>query len=276
MTLHPLARAAGHLLGDEAVSWTPLHGGDLSEVVRLITTSGRNIVAKSGPDPEAEGAMLAAIRATGARAPEPLTVGPGVLVLEDAGPAASAPGPDHWKSLGETLRLLHDGGGAGDGFGWDRDYAFGPVVIRNGRHGSWPRFWIERRLLADASDLPPDLAGRIEALSPRIAAILPERPRPSLLHGDLWTGNVHFDEAGAAWLIDPASYHGHAEVDLAMLGLFGDPPPAFRDAYGTDPDTSETALRRAVYQLWPALVHLRLFGAGYRAMVERLLDRIAA
>jgi fructosamine-3-kinase len=71
-------------------------------------------------------------------------------------------------------------------------------------------------------------------------------------------------------LIDPACYHGHTEVDLAMLGLFDQPDAAFYEAYGLlEPGHDE---RTAIYRLWPALVHMRLFGAGYRPMVERLLQ----
>ena len=131
---------------------------------------------------------------------------------------------------------------------------------------------MDHRLLAEANRLPKDLADRIEAARDRIAAHLPEHPPASLLHGDLWTGNVHFDMQGAAWLVDPASYHGHAEVDLAMLTLFGQPPPAFWDEYGAPGDGWQ--VRQAIYQLWPALVHLRLFGAGYRPLVERCLSRV--
>ena len=74
-------------------------------------------------------------------------------------------------------------------------------------------------------------------------------------------------------LIDPACYHGHAEVDLAMLSLFGTPGPMFRETYG--PSEPGLEARRPVYQLWPALVHLRLFGSGYQGLVERLLDAVA-
>lgn len=75
-------------------------------------------------------------------------------------------------------------------------------------------------------------------------------------------------------LIDPACYHGHAEVDLAMLALFGRPGPAFHDNYGALEPGAEDRL--PVYQLWPALVHLRLFGAGYRGLVERCLNAAGA
>lgn len=81
---------------------------------------------------------------------------------------------------------------------------------------------------------------------------------------------MHFKANGEACLIDPASYYGHAEVDLAMLTLFGSPPRAFWEACGKLDNGWER--RRYAYQLWPALVHRRLFGAGYRTLVERLLS----
>jgi fructosamine-3-kinase len=91
-----------------------------------------------------------------------------------------------------------------------------------------------------------------------------------LLHGDLWGGNILVTGDQVSGLIDPACYHGHTEVDLAMLGLFDQPNAAFYEAYGSlEPGHDE---RTPIYRLWPALVHLRLFGTGYRPMVERLLQ----
>ncbi len=269
MGIHPLAARAARLLGEDVHGCVPLHGGDLSEVLRLRTASGRWLVAKSGPFPEREAAMLRAIRASGARAPEPLAAAPDLLLLEDLG-REERPSAFAWEQLGHDLRRLHAANGTSHG--WDADYAFGAVAIRNSRWDDWPSFWLSNRLLADADALPGEVVGRIESFAQTILQALPARPRPSLLHGDLWNGNVHFGRQGPA-LIDPACYHGDAEVDLAMLALFGSPPPAFLEAYGPLADGGE--LRRAIYQLWPALVHLRLFGAGYRPLVDACLSRIA-
>ena len=128
---------------------------------------------------------------------------------------------------------------------------------------SWPAFWAERRLLPSCPHVPSALARRIEAFAADMANRLPELPAPSLLHGDLWGGNILASGTSVTALIDPACYYGHGEVDIAMLTLFDHPSPAFYDAYGAlEPGWNE---RLIVYQLWPALVHLRLFGGGYRA-----------
>lgn len=269
MTRYSLARAASDLLGEDIAECAPLGGGDLSDVVRIVTVTGRRFIAKSGPAPETECAMLRAIRGAGAAAPRPVEADGEVLVLEDLGPGGPA-SEAGWRRLGESLRRLH--AARAGAYGWDADYAFGAVVIRNGRRATWPRFWIEARLLADPHALPPDVVDRLRLLRPSMEARLPERPPASLLHGDLWAGNVHFGPNGGAWLIDPACYHGDAEVDLAMLTLFGSPPDCFFEAYG--PLREGWRRRRPIYQLWPALVHLRLFGGGYRALVERLMDEV--
>jgi fructosamine-3-kinase len=261
---------AAALLGGRLDSARPLQGGDLSEVVRLRMDDGRTAVAKTGPAARAEAEMLAAISDTGAPAPAVLAVSDDLLVMADLG---AATGLDRaWGALGAALRKLHDD--RGTRYGWPRDHAFGHVPIPNAPADSWPAFWAERRLLPSVPHLPADLARRVEALAARLPELLPARPVAALLHGDLWTGNVMARGETVTGLIDPACYRGHGEVDLAMLSLFGRPGPAFRAAYGP-PEAGEDA-RRPLYQLWPALVHLRLFGGGYRALVESCLRAAGA
>ena len=261
----PLAGAAAGLLGVAVTGAERLHGGDLSDVLRLHLADGRTAVAKSGPLARGEAEMLRAIAAAGAPAPEVLAAGDGVLVLEDLG-RDEGPGAA-WADLGAALRRLH--GSLGTGYGWPADHALGPVAIPNAPAPDWPAFWAERRLLPNCRHIAPDLARRVEALARRLPELLPADPPPSLLHGDLWSGNVMARGGRVTGLIDPACCFGDAEVDLAMLSLFGRPGPAFRRAYGATRPGAET--RRPIYQLWPALVHLRLFGAGYRGLVERCL-----
>ena len=113
---------------------------------------------------------------------------------------------------------------------------------------------------------------RVEALAHRLGDHIPRDPPPALLHGDLWAGNLLVRGGRLAAFIDPACYHGHAEVDLAMLCLFSTPPEEFWAAYGARDGGWEARL--AVYQLFPALVHLRLFGTAYAPMAERLLGAL--
>lgn len=261
-----LARHAAALLGVALAEARPMAGGDLSHCVGLRLQDGREAVAKTGPAPEAEARMLAALVAAGVPAPAVLAADGTVLVLERLPDAGGGSGAQ--ADLGQVVARLH--AATGERYGWQEDYAFGPVAIENGWSDDWPAFWAERRLLCHAGHLPTALVRRIERLAADLPNRLPRRPRPSLLHGDLWGGNVLVAGDRVAGLIDPACYHGHAEVDLAMLGLFGRPGPAFREAYG--PPEPGVAERRPIYVLWPALVHLRLFGAGYRGMVEGFLE----
>ncbi len=261
--MNALAAAGANLIGGTVARSEGIHGGDLSEVVRITLTDGRQVIVKGGELVKAEAAMLEAIAGSGARAPEVFAVADGVLVME----LLSARGGSGWRSLGEAIACLHSA--TGDRYGWHEDYAFGRVGIPNGWSDSWPAFWGERRLLTHLPHIPDELGRRVQRLSEALGDLLPAAPKASLLHGDLWSGNILFDGDRLSGLIDPACYYGHSEVDFAMLELFGGPSRDFYDAYGPmEPGLPE---RLPIYQLWPALVHLRLFGSGYRPMVERLL-----
>ncbi|GEP11637.1 fructosamine kinase family protein [Methylobacterium gnaphalii] len=260
---HGAALLGGRLLRAEAIG-----GGSLSSVIRILLDDGREAIAKDGPAPIVEAAMLRAIRASGAPAPEVFGADATGIVM-----ACLPTGPgDADRDLGHAVARLH--AATGDRYGWESDYAFGEVAIENAWSEDWPSFWAERRLLCHCRHLDAPLARRLEALAARLAKLLPARPRPVLLHGDLWGGNVLTDGSRVSGLIDPACYHGHAEVDLAMLTLFGGPGSSFREAYG--PAEPGFAERVPIYQLWPALVHLRLFGTGYRGMVETRLAAAGA
>ena len=247
------------LMGATVARQTPLHGGDLSAVTHITLSDGREIVAKQGPLVGTEAQMLTAIAPF---APQVIAAKGDLLLIEYL-----PDGPAKWHHLGAILRQLHDRPGTHNG--WDTDYAFGSVPIPNTALTNWPEFWAQRRLRPFIPYLPATMAQRVERLCADLPNVLPNTP-PRLLHGDLWTGNVHFS-SGKAWLIDPACYYGDPEVDLAMLHLFGTPPPAFWQGYGPTRDGYDA--RQPIYQLWPALVHLRLFGSSYFGMCEGLLAR---
>lgn len=265
------ARRVAALTGVAEARLERLAGGDLSEALLVRRPDGRASVAKRDQSAGAEGTMLRAIAAAGV--PAPLVEGEhdGVLLLEhihnDRVFSAAA-----WADVGAALARLH--GREGPQYGWPTDYQIGTVALDNRERRDWPGFWAEQRLAATASVLDRPWRERVAGLAERAGEIAPPAPRPALLHGDLWTGNILVSEGRLAALIDPACYHGDAEVDLAMLTLFDTPGPTFWEAYG--PLEAGWERRRPLYQLFPALLHMRLFGDSYAGMVDRLLARLGA
>lgn len=248
-----------------------LAGGDLSEVLLISRSDARCTVAKGGPAVAVEAAMLRFL--AGAGIPVPTVEGEfdGLLLLEHV-ENDSVFSPRSWADIGTVLKRLHTM--EGGRFGWSADYALGTVTLDNRRRDDWRAFWFEQRLASTAALLDRPWRERIAGLEAKLTHLLPARPPASLLHGDLWPGNILVSAGKLAALIDPACYHGHSEVDLAMLTLFDSPPADFWAAYG-EPETGWEE-RRDAYQLFPALVHLRLFGPPYEALVERLLARLEA
>lgn len=259
------------LTGVPAERLQRLYGGDLSEVLLVPRAGGRPAVAKGGPAAGTEAQMLRALAEAAVKVPAVEAEYGDVLLIEYV-EADEAFSPRAWADVGEQVRAMH--GQSGDFYGWPVDYAFGSVLIDNKPGGDWARFWGEQRLIGTAALLDRPWRERIDRLAARVGDLLPARPPAALLHGDLWGGNILVKDGRLAALIDPACYHGHAEVDLAMLCLFGKPDAAFWDAYGAlEPGWEE---RRSLYQLFPALVHLRLFGAAYAGLADRLLAGVGA
>lgn len=243
-----------------------LAGGDLSEVLLLRRLDGRCTVAKGGPAVPVEAAMLRVLAGAGIPAPSVEGEHEGVLLIEQI-PNDGIFSPAAWSDIGRVVRGLHER--IGDNYGWPVDYRLGTVELDNRQTNNWPFFW-SQRLTSIASVLDRPWRERVSALAELLPDLLPSQPVASLLHGDLWSGNILVSEGRLAALIDPACCYGHAEVDLAMLTLFGEPPEEFWNSYGDIEPGWER--RRPVYQLFPALVHLRLFGTTYAGMVDRLLS----
>ena len=246
----------------------PLTGESLSEVLLVPRPEG-SVVAKSGPALGAEAAMLRALAATGVPAPAVEGEHEGILLLEYV-PNDGMLSPRAWEDIGEQVRRLHQR--RSESYGWPFDYAIGTVALDNRESRDWPRFWGEQRLLATAALLDRPWRERVERLAARMRDFVPAAPPASLLHGDLWTGNILVRDGRLVGLIDPACYHGDAEVDLAMLALFSAPPEEFWGSYGgLEPGWRE---RQPVYQLFPALTHVRLWGASYLGLLDRLLGAV--
>jgi len=167
---------------------------------------------------------------------------------------------------------------AGPYHGWPRDNRCGPTPQRNTPCTDGRVFQREHRLLAlgEACRQRGLLDHATFAALERIAGDL-ERwladAEPRLIHGDLWSGNVLHTPEGPA-LIDPAVYYHYPEVDLAMLTLFGRPGAAFFEAYWDGEPPADWPRRERLFQLYPLLNHLYLFGGGYRAAVTATLDAL--
>jgi fructosamine-3-kinase len=177
-----------------------------------------------------------------------------------------------WEELGMALAHAHRV--TTNRFGWHRDNRIGPLVQPNDWHAAWPAFFAACRIRPhlDAPALPPGVRRRIErALDGPLLDLLPAKPPASLVHGDLWAGNI----VGGRWLIDPAVAHADREYELAFMALFGGLPGTLWEAYEAAwPLETGWEQRRPALQLPHLLVHVRVFGASYVPAVADRLDRL--
>lgn len=221
---------------------------------------------------EAEG--LAALAAAGAPVPRVIAVG------ERSGEAfiemqrLNLAGRANWPALARALAALHRTSNTPPRFGWAADNWIGLAPQANGWCDDWSTFWFEKRLAPQAARAAQ--AGFGVDLDAFYGLLAAHRPPPSLLHGDLWHGNIGFTPAGPV-LYDPAVYYGDREADLAMTELFGGFPPAFYAAYDASwPLDAGYAVRKDLYNLYHVLNHLNLFGTGYLRQAQALAQRLAA
>ena len=187
------------------------------------------------------------------------------------------PSNDDYAQLGAQWARMHRLTCAE--FGWVRDNFIGTLAQHNEQRQHWDTFYVEQRLLPQlnlarekgllVNEEIPDIYHMLSACEE-----LFEHIHPSLLHGDLWGGNYLISNDGTPYLIDPAFYYGHCEVDLAMSRLFGGFHASFYDAYyELNPPKAKESQRNDLYQLYYLLVHLNLFGSSYAPAVKRLLRR---
>ena len=231
---------------------------------------------------EAEG-LAALARSDGPRVPRPLLAGGQFLLLEYLAPAPL--GPRAWEALGRQLAALH--APAAPMFGFPHANYLGSTPQPNNPVADGFEFFAEQRLLFQArlarerGRLPAHGLRQAERLAIRLPQLVPAQPA-SLIHGDLWSGNVIAGPDGALCLIDPAAHHGWAEAELAMTGLFGGFPAAFYGAYAEAAQALGRPLaagwreRFPVYNLYHLLNHLNLFGPAYLGEVSALLQHYGA
>ena len=281
-----LIHALEHTFGLDIQEIRPVGGGDIANSYLLNTARGA-IFAKVLDTPEglemleAEKNGLDAISASD-------TLGvPGVLGCAST-PAGSCllleyipPGPGSgasYRALGRGLARMHQA--TGPAFGWSRPNFIGSLPQENTETSQWPAFYVQKRLAPQYEMalsrklLYKENVPGINRMEVRISSLVPGIA-PTLLHGDLWSGNYLISTGGTPYLIDPATYYGHSEVDLAMTLLFGGFPKDFYDAYfEINPKQPGFDLRVKLYQLYYLLVHLNLFGRSYYAQVSALSSEL--
>jgi fructosamine-3-kinase len=268
-----------------------LSGGCIHRVQRLVLADGTRVVVKVNHarcramfDEEATGLRVLAETHT-VIVPRPLAVVSdeqhAVLLMTCIDPPVRRGSPEAmWRAFGEDLASLHRAAlpvsCADHGYGFLIDNHLGATAQPNGWQGDWVTFNREHRLghqlrlireqgVMNTAELRP-----VEAVMEQLDALLPHQPRCSLLHGDLWSGNVlptARNSTTTCAVIDPAAHVGDALADIAMMRLFGGFPRECYDAWaartGIDPDSAASRTAIAVYQLYHVLNHVTLFGRGY-------------
>ena len=267
-----------------------LAGGDISTAAQVFSSEGVffvkwNHVSRDSTDDtidmfEAEARGLNLLRQTDALY-VPQVIGYGqqldksYLILDYIDPGQ--PGPDYWETLGQSLAVLHSH--TQSTFGLNFPNYIGSLPQTNTPTVSGIDFFFDHRLLPQAGMalykglLSKSAYDALFRLRNRLPDLLPNE-RPALLHGDLWSGNLMTTEQGQPALIDPAVYYGFREADLAHTRLFGGFDQRFYDAYDEAfPLHDDFEERVAIYNLYPLLVHVNLFGSGYVSGVERVLKQ---
>lgn len=276
-----LADRVGAALGTTVHAARPVTGGDLNDAWRMDLADGGAVFVKTPRDAPAGTSGAFAAEAAGLRwlgdagalpVPAVRADGEDFLVLEWVDPGRlDAAGEE---ALGRGLARLHAAGAPG--WGWmpasPPTLRLGAVALADVPAATWAEVYGERflaplaRHAVERGALDAAGAALVDRLCARLEDLADPAEPPARLHGDLWSGNVLADRAGRPWLVDPAAYGGHREVDLAMLRFFGGPSERCFAAYAeVAPLADGHEDRVALWQVFPLLVHAVLFGGGYGA-----------
>lgn len=285
---HPFRQPLEPILGSEAIHSQPLSGGMIGEVYRVELADGRTIVAKTAQSAAAklsiEGYMLRYL-AENSRLPVPQVLhSEDTLLLMTFVEGDSQLGAVEQQHAADLLADLHSH--TQPQFGLARDTLIGPLDQPNPLSDSWIDFFRDQRLFYmarlahDDGPLPAAMLARIGKLGTQLEKWLTEPTQPSLIHGDIWTTNVLTKNGRVTGFIDPAIYYGHAEIELAYTTLFGTFGRTFSSPFfeqyerhrPIEPGFFEE--RRDIYNLYPLLVHVRLFGGNYIDSVDQTLRKV--
>lgn len=275
MSLHARVRAA---LGSDVAHEQELTGGCIADVRRLTLADGRDVVAKVGQGLALESSMLSYLTEH-SRLPVPeVFFSAEDLLLMEYLPTAGQLTQKSQEDAADHLAALHRVTGAA--FGFSRTTVIGGLKQPNDEDASWLDFFRDQRLMymtetaVHTKKLPPETAVRIAKLADRLDRLIDASAKPTLIHGDMWTGNVLVNGDRIAGFVDPAIYYADPEIELAFSTLFGTFGEAFFKRYAEHhPPRAGFEERKDLYNLYPLLVHVRLFGAHYVGDVEMILKR---
>ncbi len=283
-TQRDLAMRIGGALGSDVRRIAPLAGsyGLSLDVVELA--DGRKVVAKHGRGPRPdhlliEGRMLKRLEGE-IPVPQVHLSEPDLLVMDYIAGSGGG-GASVERHMAELLAPMHSK--RQPFFGLEFDTTIGPLPQPNPQMESWIDFFREQRLLFMArlaherAGLSADLLRRIERFCGHLEDFISEPPCPTLLHGDIWGGNVIASGGKVAAFIDPAIYYGHYEYDLAFMTMFGTAGRVFFDAYAAlKPDFDLAGfmeVRRDVYLIYPHLTHVLICGLSYASGIDSRLRK---
>lgn len=249
-----------------------LSGGDISDLYCVTAAQGEFVVKTHLRPPEgffeAEALGLDLLKRHGLAVPQVVTVARSFLIMEYLSPGEPSP-----HAAGEALAHLH--AVKQPAFGLSQDTYLATLLQNNRESSDWADFYWRQRLspvlesLTEYTEREQDLWKRFSA---RTQALLKSCPFPALLHGDLWAGNLYYSGYGPVF-IDPACYAGDPLVDIAMTRLFGGFDPEFYAAYAANsPRREEAEGVIRIYQIYPLLVHAKLFGGAYYRSADAIRD----
>jgi protein-ribulosamine 3-kinase len=262
-------------LNNEAItilSLKPLSGGCINNTLKVETSEGSFFIKwrqNAGHMFECEAKGLAILKNAN-QIPIPHVIGSGnthqnnYLILEYIEPGP--PKPDYWENLGRSLAKLHQNTASRHGLHFNN--YIGSLPQKNEWIDSWVNFFTQKRLLPQlqqVTNVAPqkEVETSIQYFLPKLKQLIPE-DKPSLLHGDLWSGNVITDTSGYACLIDPAVYYGSREIEIAFTKLFRGFGDGFYKTYHEEYPMEKGYYERIdIYNLYPLLVHANLFGGYY-------------
>lgn len=265
-------------------SLSPLSGGCVGEVYRVKLTDGTQTVVKVDrsvePCLDVEASMLRYLRReTDLPVPSVFVGQPELLIMEFVEHDGRR-GKDAQIEAADALVALHDIGSSH--YGFETDTLIGGLRLPNQETDDWLEFFGRCRLCdmaarcVDAGMLDDTTYGRVESLAHSLDEFVEAPNPPGLIHGDIWSGNVLYDAGHLAAFIDPAIYFADPEMELAFIGMFHTFGDSFYARYGESRPIGDGffEIRRDLYNLFPLLVHIRLFGGSYIQSLRSTLDQL--